>query len=457
MTQLNASKKRVCIIGTGLTGLVAAHRLLDEGFEVVLLESTLEAGGMVNSFKMGSEFIEYIYHHCFTSDKYLYQLIREIGIEDQLTWHTTSEAVYARNTLYPFSSPLDLLRFRPIPFWQRLKTGLTVLRAARLKNWQALESATAADWLRRYSGQKAYDCLWRPLLRSKFDLEAEEVSAVWIWNKFKLRGHSRERTSGSSKLGYMNGGFGTLIKALVESITARGGKIHYGHTAMNICRSGSKSLLPNYRVACILENCSTVQVDADAVVATVSCRQFANISANLDLPETYLKKVRGVRYKGDLCMIIRLKKELSPYYWTTVCDELPFVVVVGHTNMVGTRNYGGSVLYLSRYLDVADPLWTQPDSEIFQLFAQGLGLMYDTFSQQDVIDWRLRRIRYAQPVISRFYTAGMPAMDTPDPGVKLAGMAQIYPEDRGMNYAVRLGNQSAQSILGYFSSQASPE
>ncbi len=456
MTHQRACRKRICIIGAGLTGLVAAHRLLGEGYDVTVLESTLEAGGMVSSFCMGSERIEYIYHHVFTSDQHIGQLSGELGLSDHLRWYSPQDALYAQNTLFPFSSPLDLLRFQVIPFWQRLKTGLTVLKAGRLSNWQDLEDQTAAEWLRRHSGEKAFSSLWHPLLRSKFDLDAEEVSAVWIWNKFKLRGHSRDSKNGSAKLGYMKGGFGLLVNALVRSITAAGGKILYGYTAMNISRESQEGAQPAYRIDCILENCSTVKIDADAVIATVSGRQFANISANLDLPDDYLKKMRNVRYKGDLCMILRLRKSLSPYYWTTVCDNLPFVVVVEHTNLVSSESYGGNVVYLSRYLDVADPLWTQPDSEIFRLFAQGLVQMYPGFSPKDIIDWRLRRTRYAQPVIGRHYTSRMPGMDTPDPGIKLAGMAQIYPEDRGMNYAIRLGDDSARSIRQYFENQGQP-
>lgn len=454
-------RQTICVIGAGLTGLTAAHRLLNAGFDVIVLESTLQAGGMISTFNLGREPIEYIYHHTFTSDSHLNNLTAELGLSDLLSWHQSREALFANDHLYPFSTPADLLRFNRISLWQRLKTGLTVLKAGRISNWQVLENQTAAKWLCRQGGRQSYERLWKPLLSSKFEQDADNVSAVWIWNKFKLRGHSREKGSGKSQLGYMKGGFGTLIDTLVKSIQARGGRIYFGYTAMNISRDPDRTApadcsLPKYRTTCVLSDCSSVDFVTDAVVATTSSRQFANISAGLELSDSYLKKILSLHYKGDLCMILRLKKSLSPYYWTTVCDDLPFVVVVEHTHLTGPERYGGHVVYLSRYLDASSPLWTQSDGAIFKQFTQGLVRMYPDFTPADIIDWRLRRTRYAQPVINCGYSERMPAMNTPDPGVKLAGMAQIYPEDRGMNYAIRLADQAVDAIVDYFSKQSDP-
>lgn len=211
---------------------------------------------------------------------------------------------------------------------------------------------------------------------------------------------------------------------------------------MDIIRRGRR-----YQVSCILDNCSQAAFVVDAVIAAVSSRQFANITTGLNLSEDYANRLRQVRYKGDLCLVLRLRNSLSPYYWTTVCDDLPFVVVVEHTNLTGPDSYGGHVVYLSRYLDVSHPLWIQSDGDIFRQFTEALRSMYPAFDPVDVLDWRLRRTRYAQPVITCGYKDRQPAMATTATGVYLAGMAQIYPEDRGMNYAVRIANEAA-SLAG---------
>jgi|LSQX01.3.fsa_nt_gb protoporphyrinogen oxidase len=437
------SKKQIAIIGAGLTGLVTAYALLSTGHTVVVLESALQPGGMISSFPMGKDRIEYIYHHVFTHDQELIRLLAELGLQNRLKWYKPRDALYTGRRLYPFSTPLDLLRFTPIPLHQRLRTGLTVLKAAKVQDWKQLEKETAAQWLLRNSGREAYERIWRPLLRAKFDKDAEEVSAVWIWNKFKLRGHSRDKDAGSEKLGYMDGSFGLLIDTLTSRICQMGGRLLTGHTVMNISNSEQGQ---GYRVSCILENCQTVNFACDALVATVSGRQFAGMSTSLNWPDTYSRKLNHLQYKGDLCLILRLRQPLSPYYWTTVCDDLPFVVVIEHTNLVSSERYGGHVVYLSRYLDITDPLWSEPDGAVFRQFVQGLNRLFPHFSTADVIDWRLKRTHYAQPVIVRAYSGQMPGIDTPAPLVKLAGMAQIYPEDRGMNYAVRLGYDAADAL-----------
>ncbi|MDD2579146.1 MAG: NAD(P)/FAD-dependent oxidoreductase [Eubacteriales bacterium] len=452
MHQSDSQALPVCIIGAGLTGLTAAWRLVGAGYRVVLLESTLQAGGMVTSFTLGNQSIEYIYHHIFTSDHHFLDLCREMDLEDQINWYQTRDAIYADGQLYPFSGPVDLLRFPLFPFLQRIRTGLTVLRAGRLKNWRDLESQTAADWLRRHGGDQSYQKLWQPLLRSKFDRDADKVSAVWIWNKFKLRGHSRRHVAARSSLGYMNGGFSRLIQALQNRIEQHKGQILFGHTAVSIDADHTNGR-PRYQITCIRDDCSTRTITAGAVIATISGRQFASMASPLSLPDAYLRKARATRYKADLCLIIRLNNSLSPYYWTTICDDLPFVVAVEHTRLNRSLEYGGSVIYLSRYLDVADPLWTQSDGVIYRLFTEALGRVYPDFSIHHVTGWRLCRTRYAQPVISCGYSETMPEMNTPDPGIKLAGMAQIYPEDRGMNYAIRLGREAADTVSGWLASQ----
>ena len=435
----------ICIIGAGLTGLVSACTLASAGYPVTVLESARQAGGMVSAFNWGHNRLEYIYHHIFTNDQLMIQLIEKAHLDSRLKWIHTTDALFARQKLHRFSTPLDLLRFPLIPLSQRLRTGLAVLRAGHLSEWSALENQTASQWLVQHGGQKSYTRIWDPLLRSKFDQEAEDVSAVWIWNKFKLRGSSRSREIGSEKLGYLDGSFGQLTDQLIRELRQLGGRVLTGHTAMNISCSPDPSA--RYQISCILEDCSTVHLQTDSIIATVATRQFAGISTSLNLTDSYRNQLLNVSYKGNLCLVLRLKRSLSPYYWTTICEQLPFVVVVEHSHLVGPESYGGHVVYLSRYLDGADPLWTQPDGVIFQQFLSGLEAIYPHFSPRDIIDWRLRRTRYAQPVIRRQYSVHMPALNTPLKGIKLAGTAQIYPEDRGMNYAVRLGVQAARSII----------
>jgi len=441
---------KVCVIGAGLTGLVTAYRLLKKGYDVTILESTLAPGGMVSSFSMGWEKIEHIYHHIFTSDTFVTGLAEELGLTDQIQWLEPKNALYIDNKLYPFTSPFDLVRLDAIPFHERIRTGLAVLKAKNITDITPLENMTAKDWLLARSGPKSYEKLWKPLLKSKFDSDSSDVSAVWIWNKFKLRGNSRKSGIKNEMLGYMDGSFGTLINILTKSVEDEGGIIRYGYTALNITREYNESGGKYFNIGCVLEDCSSVVYKAESIIATVSGVRFANMTSDLKLDKKYLDKIYKLKYKCDLCMVLRLKEKLSDYYWTTICENSPFIVVVEHTNLTTLRRYGGHVVYLSRYLDISDPLWMESDSEIYKLFCNGLKNIYPDFKMSDVKDWRLTRTRYAQPVVGKNYSDNMPEMKTPEDGLFLAGMAQIYPEDRGMNYAIRLANDACESVIKYF-------
>ncbi len=438
--------KTVCVIGAGVTGLTAAYRLVRAGYQVTVVEQNPEPGGMLSSFQVGGSRLEHIYHHVFTSDRYVLDLAGELGLLQEIEWFEPRDALYGGGRLYPFSGPLDLLRCRLMPFTDRIRTGLTVLRARALRDYTVIEDQTASEWLRRQGGEKAYEALWKPLLRSKFDSDADEVSAVWIWNKFKLRGGSRKGGSGSETLGYMKGSFGRMIDRLVERITDGGGSVLTRYTALNISRREDGG----YAVTCILEDCNARTLPCDAVVACLAGRQFVNIAGALHLPAEYTQRAANVQHKANICLTLRLRDPLSRYYWTTICDDLPFVVVVEHTNMTGTEQYDGTVLYLSRYLNISNPLWTSNDDEVFRLFCGELGRLGPGFSADSVIEWRVKRTRYAQPVIPRGYSRHLAGIDTPEPGVKLAGLAQIYPEDRGVNYAIRLAGQAADAVEAYF-------
>lgn len=437
--------KTVCVIGGGVTGLTAAYRLGKAGYLVTVVEQNPEAGGMLSSFYTGGSRLEHIYHHIFTSDTHVRSLADELGLEDQIEWYHPRDALLSGRHLYPFTGPMDLLRFRAIPLWDRIRTGLLVLRAGRMRNFAALEQQTAADWLRRQGGRRAYETLWKPLLRAKFDTDAEEVSAVWIWNKFKLRGGSRKGGKGRETLGYMRGSFGRMVDRLVEEIGAVGGNVLTRTTALDI----SKRENGGYAVTCILEDCSARTLSCDAVIACIAGRQFANIAGALRLPREYLEKVTSVTHKANLCLTLRMYHPLTDFYWTTICDSLPFVVMVEHTNLTGTDPYRGAVVYLSRYLGITDPLWTCTDDDIYRLFCGELDRILPSFSSSQVIEWRVRRTRYAQPVVLRDYGQRVAGIDTPDPGVKLAGMAQIYPQDRGVNYAIALAGRAASAVEAY--------
>ena len=204
------SRPHVAVIGGGFSGLAAAWELGRRGLRATVLERDAEIGGLAGSFIAGGARLEKFYHHWFTNDVHVMELIEELGQSAEVLLRPTRTGTYHGHDLFKLSTPLDLLRFSPLPFPDRLRLGLLALRARRVKDWRALEDRSAADWLREMDSERVYRVVWEPLLRGKFGDLAEEVAAVWFWNKLKLRGGSRGR-GGGERLAYYEGGFAALV------------------------------------------------------------------------------------------------------------------------------------------------------------------------------------------------------------------------------------------------------
>ena len=226
-TAAGDSRPHVAVIGGGFCGLAAAYELGRHGVRATVLERDAEVGGLAGSFPAGGTRLEKFYHHWFTSDVHVMNLIAELGQSDQVLTRSTRTGTYYAHDFFKLSTPLDLLRFSPLPFFDRLRLGLLALRAHRVKDWRALEDRTAADWLREMGGERVYRVVWEPLLHGKFGDLAEEVAAVWFWNKLKLRGGSRGR-GGGERLAYYRGGFAALADRLAQAIRSQGGEIRTG-------------------------------------------------------------------------------------------------------------------------------------------------------------------------------------------------------------------------------------
>jgi len=185
------ASSEIVIVGGGFSGLSAALELSARGLAVTVLEAEAEVGGLAGSFEVGGVKLEKFYHHWFTNDRHVMELIEELGLSDQVLLRTSNTGMYHANRSYRLSKPLDLLKFTPLGLIDRIRLGLLVFQARAVRDWMALETLTAEEWLISLCGRKVYSVVWEPLLKGKFGPVAGEISAVWFWNKLALRGGSR--------------------------------------------------------------------------------------------------------------------------------------------------------------------------------------------------------------------------------------------------------------------------
>lgn len=430
----SSTAQHTVIIGAGFCGLSAAYELVKRGFQVTVLEKDAEVGGLAGSFLVNGTRLEKFYHHWFTSDRYIMDLINELGSKDRIVAKSTRTGMYYANTMFKLSSPLDVLRFTPLSLLDRIRLGLLALRARRVRDWMQLENLSAAQWLRDMGGRRVYEVVWEPLLRGKFGIYAEDVSAVWFWNKLKLRGGSRDKLGGE-QLAYYQGGFAALADRLAEAIRSYGGRICTKTPVTGLLVSQGK---------CLGVGVEGSTVSAGFVIATTALPIVADLMAPHVSPQ-YLRDVRRIKYLANLCMVLELDRSLSETYWLNVNDPaFPFVGVIEHTNFESPETYGGRhIIYLSKYLPETEALYRMSDDEVLDYTLPHLQRMFPSFSRNWIRGVHIWREQYSQPVVERYYSRLIPPFSTPLQGLYIASMAQIYPEDRGTNFAVREGRRVA--------------
>ncbi|MBI4233945.1 MAG: NAD(P)/FAD-dependent oxidoreductase [Chloroflexi bacterium] len=434
---------RVGVIGGGAAGLAAAYELLRQGHQAAVFERAPFLGGQASTFDVGGARLERGYHHLFTSDVDMLWLIHDLGLGNTLAWIPSKVGLYHGGRIWRFTTPLDLLRFRPLPLIDRLRLGLVSLSLQRTRDWRRFESETAAQWLPQRVGRRAYEVVWEPLLRGKFGQHYEEIGMTWFWGKIALRFASRGKGMAKEKLGYPMGSFGEVFDTLAERIRQMGGEVH--------CSSGVRRVLVEDGRATGLEvelpGRGVVSQPFDAIVATVPSYIFPKLVP--PLPREYDEKVTGVTYLAAVLVVLELNQPLSRIYWLNIADRsIPFVAVIEHTNYIPPEHYGGKhLVYLSNYLGKDSPLYHMKHDDLLAAYLPHLRKLNPNFDRSWIEQSHYHREEAAQPVITTGYASRIPPHRTPFKGLYLANTTQIYPEDRGTNYSVRLGRKVARLLL----------
>ncbi len=427
MTQKSEGVPDLIIVGGGITGLSAAYIAAKQGRKVTVIEATNKFGGLLSTFEIGGNRLEYYYHHFFTHDEELIWLINDLGIQDKLFFKKTSMGVFKNGKIYNFNSPSDLLSFEPINFIDKIKFALTSLYLGKIANWKKYEHISCMDWFKKWAGKSTTSSLWAPLLKIKFGSFASKVPLAWMIGRLKQRMSSRK--NGDERLGYLDGSLQVLLDKLLEKLAE-----------MNV----------------VLVNDSPIDKinfngeEISGIMATG--KKFEGRNYLFTIPGIYLSKLLAdehpklaialneIEYFGAVCVILESYKPLSNIYWLNIADEnFPFGGIIEHTNFIDKEKYSGShIAYLSRYFAMDEKIAKMSEEEIKELMIKNLIKIYPGFDNSWLKNVFVFRTNTAATVCDLNFSQKVPNCKTYIGNMFIANMSHVYPDERSTNNSIRI-------------------
>jgi protoporphyrinogen oxidase len=426
---------RIAIIGAGFGGMTAAYDLKNAGHDVTIYESANYVGGLASGFKEPhwDWSVEKFYHHWFQTDSEMLGLIKELGWQDKVLFPRPLTVMYHKGKFYPFDSILKAILFPGLGFGlDKIRFGFVGLYLRLTNNWKALEQVTADSWMTKWAGKNVYEKMWKPLLVGKFGPYYRDVNMAWMWARIKAR---------TTRLGTFEGGFQNFANLFAEKLREMGVTILLEAKVESIKREQDQLVVRGGRES----------ASFDKVLVTTSPNLLAKLSP--DLPENYLKGLLELKSMGAAVMILSLKHQLSHegYYWFNLPKEegYPFLALNEHTNFVSQEHFGGDhIIYAGDYLEAGHEYFSMSDEELLERFVPAFKKFNPAFERDWVKKVWVFKTNYAQPVPLLNHSKNIPAIQTPIAGLYFASMSQVYPWDRGTNFAVEIGRRAARLMLG---------
>jgi len=417
---------KIAIIGAGFTGLSAAYYLSDKGHKVTVFEKGETPGGLAIGYqeKEWNWTLEEHYHHWFTNDKSILTLAQEIHHKVFTPRPKTSS--YVDGKLYQLDSPMSVLKFPKLSMIERLRMGASLALLRFNPYWKPLENYKAEPFLKKTMGKKAYTILWEPLMVNKLGTHAKDVSLAWFWARVYKR---------TPRLSYPEGGFLHFAQHVQKEIEKRGGMFYYNTEVTRLSSDKIPTISYKTKEKTYLET-------FDKVLVTTPSSLFIKIAE--DLPKSYISSAKKRVSIGAVNMVIRLKKQFMKdgTYWLSMCDlSSPILAIVEHTNYMDKKNYNNEhIVYVGNYMETTDKRFTMTKEKLLELYNPWLKKINPDY-KKNIIDYKLFHAPFAQPIIFPKYSKNIPETKTPLKNVYLANIEQVYPWDRGTNYAVELGKQ----------------
>ncbi len=429
--------ERIAVIGGGVLGMTLALRLAQQGRQVTLFEAADHFGGLADAWQLDDVVWDRHYHVTLLSDMRVRGILQELGLEQDMRWVETKTGFFSDGKLFSVSNTIEFLNFPALKFFDKIRLGLTISYASKINNWRKLEKLTAATWLERLSGKRAFQKIWLPLLRSKLGDNYAKASASFIW-AIIARMYAARRTGLKKEMfGYLPGGYARLLDRFTRYLQQQGVTLKTSHRVERVfAENGIVNVTFN----------NGYEEKFDQVVLTMAAGIAAQACPQLNSTERSLLK--DVEYQGIICASLLLKQPLSPFYVTNITDTwVPFTGVIEMTALVDKSQFGGrNLVYLPKYVPVNDPMFEESDDSIRDRFLAALVQMYPQFDRRDVLTFQVSRVRQVFAITTLNYSQKMPPMHPAIPGVHMVNSAHIANGTLNVNESIQLAETAAAEL-----------
>ncbi len=431
------------IVGGGIAGLSAAHRLRKQGREVRVFEASDDIGGLAATYETAGDHIEQFYHHLSKSEETIVALAEELGLGEAVEWRVGKNGYYVDGVVHPLDTPWEIAAFPPLSLYDKFRLTMLTLgidvRGGRprfdsyedLREW---EDVPVREFIETHTTRGVYEHFFAPLLEAKFGTRAEDVSAAWLLGRVQFRGE-RDLLRGEI-LGYLDGGFHRLIEGLIDSVGRERIETGTRVTGIGVANGVVDTLT-------VEGETGTETHDVDGVV-------IATMPSVLEELTGYRC---GIDFQGTVCAVLSLPEPLTNTYWLNIADEARFGVLLEHTNFVPSDRYGGEhLVYLASYVQDSEELvWQLDDGALTEYWLDGVADLFPSFDPMDVNWVEVARNPRTAPIYERGYLEQVVPYDLGEAvadGLAYAGMASRaqYPE-RSLNGGIEAGFAAADVLL----------
>ncbi|WDQ16135.1 NAD(P)/FAD-dependent oxidoreductase [Rhodopirellula sp. P2] len=425
---------RWLVIGGGVMGLQVARDLIDRGQQVTIAEAAPTFGGLTSAWNLGDVVWDRFYHVTLLSDTKLRDLLTDLGLESQMDWVETKTGFYSDGQLISMSNTAEFLKFPPLNLIQKLRLGGTIFYASKIKNWRRLEKLSVEKWLRRWSGKGVFEKIWQPLLQAKLGEAYKQTSAAFIWAHTARMYKARRSGMKTEMFGYVPGGYATILDKWVGWLKERGAETLVSSPARRVTKLDGGEFEVDFGDGRVQK--------FDNVVSTIASPVIADTVPQLSDEEK--NKHRGIRYLGVVCASMLMKKPISEYYVTNITDTwVPLTAVIEMSTIVNSEKQlgGNHLVYLPKYLPDDHEGLNESDEDYQEKCLSTLEKMYDHFSRDQVLDFKIARAKYVAALATIDYSTRLPDIVTSVPGFYALNSAHIVKGNLNVNETITLGEE----------------